>query len=323
MNRKAGYLQITRKCNNECIFCSNPSFEEQVSFFELTKQILDFKKDGINEIIITGGEPTTSEDLSKIIAYIKNENINMKLISNGIKLSDSDFVKKLYDKGLRDVNISVHSHIKEDYHKLSGNKGDVNDVLIGIKNCITSGINVNINTTLNSINSNYLSELIIFLMHRYPEVKHYVFNNLDPGKADGVITSRARKNSWIIPKLIEIEYELNKTLKLLLKNNKTFRVERVPLCYMKEFEEYSTETRKIVKDETYICYFIEKDNKNQVRKVEPSFRRRKKTDCKECFMDKLCSGLQEEYIELYGKEELSPYFDNPKIIKQNILHKNE
>ena len=38
-------------------------------------------------------------------------------------------------------------------------------------------------------------------------------------------------------------------MRFLHKEGRTFRVERVPLCYMTEFAHCSTETRKIVKGE--------------------------------------------------------------------------
>ena len=73
IKRSAAYLQLTRKCNNKCVFCSNPQFEQEPSWNDLKKQVLGFKSQGINEIILTGGEPTLSEYLFDLIKLIKEE----------------------------------------------------------------------------------------------------------------------------------------------------------------------------------------------------------------------------------------------------------
>ena len=100
---KSGYLQITRKCNNECIFCSNPQFEKELTIKEAKKKIDDFKD--IKTVIITGGEPTIYPYLSNIIKYILEKGYEPKIISNGVKLCNKLFVRELFDCGLRNIHI--------------------------------------------------------------------------------------------------------------------------------------------------------------------------------------------------------------------------
>ena len=84
---------------------------------------------------------------------------------------------------------------------------------------------------------------------------------------------------------------------------------------MNGFEEFSTETRKIIKDEAYICAFIEKDKENETRMVLPDVERDKTEVCKECFLDKICKGIDRGYSYFFGKEEVFPVFkDSNKII---------
>ena len=108
--RKAAYLQITRECNNECIFCSNPQFHSNKDFEDLKKDISKFKKMGITDINFTGGEPTIVSFLPKLISYSINQGIKPNVITNGVNLSDLEYVKSLFDAGLRNINISIHSH---------------------------------------------------------------------------------------------------------------------------------------------------------------------------------------------------------------------
>ena len=132
--------------------------------------------------------------------------------------------------------------------------------------------------------------------------------------------NRAGKNPWILAKLTDLELELSKMVQTLTANKKTFRIERVPLCYMQGFEEFCTETRKIVKDEKYICSFIEKDRKNELRISGPKHSKNKADVCSICFLNKICSGLDLGYISFFGTSELYPIFKSPNKIINEILN---
>lgn len=318
-NRKAGYLQITRKCNNNCIFCSNPKFEKEISISEISDIIKEYKALNINEILLTGGEPTTHSQLFKIINLLKNNKINVKIITNGINLEDEDFVKKIDNCNINSIHFSFHSHIEELSEELYGSKNIISKQKKALNNILKSKINVSINTTINSINYKYLYDQMVYIYKNYPNVKHIVFNFLDPGISDGIIINNANKNNWIIPKYKDIEYPLFKALNFLKSKKITFRVERVPLCYMKSFEEFSTETRKIVKKNEYICAFTREKRTSEIRKVNSHYKIKIKNKCDVCTLNDICSGIQKEYIIIHGDKEIHPSFDNPKKIIKKIF----
>jgi hypothetical protein len=60
-----------------------------------------------------------------------------------------------------------------------------------------------------------------------------------------------------IPDFASFELPLRRAMQHLAESGRTFRVERVPLCYMRGFEHFSTETRKIIKDEERIVHFLD------------------------------------------------------------------
>jgi MoaA/NifB/PqqE/SkfB family radical SAM enzyme len=317
--RDSAYLQITRKCNNQCVFCSNPQFEKDYTLKEAKNRVIEFKKQGIGHLFITGGEPTIVPFLAELIKFIKEQNMDTSIITNGVNLCEKQLVTQLYNAGLRTLHVSIHSCREEIADSLAQKNGHLKKTIEGVKNCLDQKINVNVNSTINSKNCNHLSENVEFFIKRFPEIKHFVFNALDPGKADGNMKSRAGDNPWVVAKLTDMELELQKMVTILKKNNKTFRIERVPLCYMAGFEEFSTETRKIIKDEEYICSFIEENSKNQIRKVLPKQLRTKVECCKICFFNEICAGIQQEYLDIYGDKELYPIFQNPQIIKRRVL----
>jgi len=317
--RKAAYLQITRECNNECIFCSNPQFKKEYSLTEIKKRIIGFKNDGITEIMLTGGEPTLVDSLAIIIKFIRENEITPKMITNGVELSNINLTKTLFDAGLTDINVSIHSNKEGMADKLSQKRGHFKKAISGTRNALNVGMHVSINSTINSMNCRKISDMIEFFIRTFPNINHYVFNNLDPGKADGELKSRTAQNPWIVARFIDMELELKKTVELLKRFKKTFRIERMPLCYMQGFEEFSTETRKIVKDEQYICSFISKNKRNEVRRVNPKDFRVKVECCSHCLLDEICAGVQKEYIDIYGGKELFPVFAEPVSIIKKII----
>lgn len=320
--RKSAYLQLTRKCNNECVFCSNPQFEKDYSLDEAKKRVLEFRNEGITEIFLTGGEPTIVPFLPKVIEFMIKQRIIPRVITNGVKLSNKQLAQKLYNAGLRGINISIHSHLEKVSDELTQKEGHYKKTIQGIKNSIECGMSVSINSTINSKNCSHLLTFMQFMVKKFPEVNHYVFNNLDPGCADGRLISRAGQNPWIVAKLTDFELELKKMTDFLQANSKTFRIERVPLCYMQGFEQFSTETRKIVKGEIYICSFIEKGTKNIIKTVKP-FQFSTKVDCcKICKLNPICNGIQKEYLRLYGDQELFPIFKEPSTIISKIKKSN-
>jgi hypothetical protein len=90
---------------------------------------------------------------------------------------------------------------------------------------------------------------------------------------------------------------------LLNDSNRTFRVEKVPLCYMTDFAWASTETRKIVKMEERIVHFL--DDKQTVRQTD--WDHLYAETCKVCSLRSICGGLFDRGGG-YSPDELHPVF---------------
>lgn len=92
-----------------------------------------------------------------------------------------------------------------------------------------------------------------------------------------------------IPDFAAFELPLRRAMQYLESTNRTFRVERVPLCYMRWFEHFSTETRKIVKDEERIVHFL--DEREIVEQTSEWFVHDKWEACKTCDLNSICAGI--------------------------------
>jgi len=100
------FLYITARCNQNCPICYL-KFNNYLNRKDLDmssgqiKKIV--KKYHSREIILLGGEPTIREDLPEIIKIIKKSGNNPAICTNGLKLGDKNYVKKLKMAGLRDI----------------------------------------------------------------------------------------------------------------------------------------------------------------------------------------------------------------------------
>jgi len=90
-----------------------------------------------------------------------------------------------------------------------------------------------------------------------------------------------------LPDYDAFEKSLHRAMTFLTKTKRTFRVERVPLCYMRGFEHFSTETRKIVKDEERTVHFL--DERESIKQKAAWFYHDKGKECEGCDLNALCA----------------------------------
>jgi len=303
-----GYIQLNRTCNQKCLFCSSPENGNVLDYDHAKFYIDDFVKKNYQGVIFTGGEPTLNPILSQVIRYAKDKGLEVRIISNGQKTSDFQFLKNLQDDGLDLMHISVHSFTPKIQDYLSQNHGSLKNIFKTLLNARRLNMPLNINMVINSLNAKNLDKNIKFYISKFPEIMHFVFNNLDPEM------NRVEENKFVVPKLADFKSSLKKAFENLIKFDKTFRAERVPLCYMPEFAEFSTETRKIVKNEERSILFL--DNSKDPYRIQKKFFYKKAPQCANCSLNEICAGLY-AMDTYFNSQELIPQ----KIDKQIIINK--
>ena len=296
-----GYIQVTRDCNQECIFCTQPKHPEFLPLEKIKRKVREYKRQGFTSIVYTGGEPTIYPYILEVIRFVEEQGMEQRMITNGSKLADISFCKRLVKAGLRKVVISVHTHKRELAKRIS-KTDNLPNTMKGIKNMLEIGCEVNINITIIKLNYPHLSEFVRYLVERFPKIRHFVFNFVEVG-------GRAAENKGIIPKLSEVELELRKAMQFLIESGRTLRVERVPLCYMGDFEVFSSETRRILGNQEYHTYYISED-KTQINSKELIYDKDylKSDDCEICWLSPICAGVKNSYKEIHGMDEIYPLF---------------
>ncbi len=246
--------------------------------------------------------------LHDLIGYACSKKIAVRLITNGQKIADLKYLESLKAAGLTHVGLSVYSHNSKVQAFLTKNDRSLVCIKKSLMNLNRLGIQTDIITVINKYNACHLSHLVRWIVGMAPFVRHFIWNNLDP------LMNRAAHHKDTIPHLIDFELELYNAMKFLDACGRTFRVERVPLCYMVEFAHCSTETRKIVKREERMVYFL--DDKKLIRQKKWAYG--KAECCKLCSFDPICAGLY-QMDKYYDKNELYPVFLPKKSI--NYLKK--
>jgi len=304
-----GYIQVVRHCNHFCGFCSNPTTPYVHSFETMKVLVDDFVRRGYFGIILTGGEPTLHDELDVITRYARDQGLHVRMISNGWRLSEDDYAQSLADAGLQHVHISVYSHKPEIEEQLRGVPKTLGRARKAVDNALRLGIDVNINCVINKLNCDHLHETIAWWIENHPGVRHFVWNNLDPSMG------RAEVNQdQYLHRLSDFEWSLNEACRLLDSSGRTFRVEKVPLCYMTDYAWASTETRKIVKGEERIVHFL--DDMQTVRQT--TWGHLYAEECRVCSLQPICGGLFDRG-DGYDPAELSPVFMDMDPIVRRII----
>ena len=154
--QKISSVIFTKGCNFLCGYCHNPTLvlpqlinqsddipdEEVLSYLESRKNWLD-------GVVITGGEPTLQQDLQKFILEIKNMGFPVKLDTNG---SNPMVLKNLLDAGLIDfVAMDVKTLLYPmEYQKITHCKSPslIDNLQKSLALLHASGIDYHLRTTL-------------------------------------------------------------------------------------------------------------------------------------------------------------------------------
>jgi hypothetical protein len=231
------------------------------------------------------------------------------MITNGWRLAEEDFAREMAEAGLQHVHVSVYSLRPDVEEKLRGIPNTLGRAYAAVDNAHKFGIEVNINCVISKLNADHLHENIEFWLDNHPHIRHFIWNNLDPSMG------RAEVNQdEYTPRLSDFEVSLRRAMTLLQDSGRTFRVEKVPLCYMTDFAWASTETRKIVKGEERIVHFL--DNKQTVRQTDWSHIYSESCDI--CSLRQICGGLFDQG-DGYDPAELYPVFVSQDSIVENII----
>lgn len=141
---------FTQGCNFRCPFCHNANLlaargdASQLISQETILQRLSARRDKLDAVVVTGGEPTMQADLAQFLRQVRERGFHVKLDTNG---SRPGVLAALFEARLLDyVAMDVKAPWSR-YAELSGVKVHVEDLLESIRLIISSGVHHEFRTT--------------------------------------------------------------------------------------------------------------------------------------------------------------------------------
>jgi len=122
-------LSFTAKCNSNCKICyAKDAFNYTEMSLKKIKKILSLFKN--KTILLIGGEPTVRNDFFKIVKLVKESGNIPAVYTNGLKLANESYVKRMKKEGIVRAHFSFDSFRPEFYRKI---RGDANQLYLKLR----------------------------------------------------------------------------------------------------------------------------------------------------------------------------------------------
>ena len=165
-------ISVIDRCNFRCPYCMPEdqyahdyeflSKDQRLRFEEIERLARAFASLGVHKLRLTGGEPLLRRDLPELVRMlVKIPGIDdVALTTNGVLLPK--FAASLRDAGLQRLTVSLDSIDPETFRKLSGGRGEVEEVLAGIAAAEAAGFErIKINcVVMRDVNDAYILDLL-------------------------------------------------------------------------------------------------------------------------------------------------------------------
>lgn len=183
------HLYLTDRCNLACPMCFTRRSRKAIepSLKELERFLHGAER--LKKVALLGGEPTLRKDIFDILATIRQAGGEAVLCTNGLKLADPGFTRRLAEAGLKEVHLQLDGFNDQIYRRLRGSAMH-EQKMQALENLAAAGLNVIILMTVEkSVNDGGIGEMLRFCLSR-GEIKGLVVRAAGasgtPGGKDGV-----------------------------------------------------------------------------------------------------------------------------------------
>lgn len=157
-------LQVTRKCNFNCMHCgfdAGKQRKKEFSTSEVIGLVNQLYELNCEKIQITGGEPLLREDIFTLASYGTSLGIEMHLLSNGY-LIDKGIVKKIKESRIGGAGVSIDG-LKKSHNTFRRKKDSFQKAINALRLLKKQDIYTCVLTTVNKLSINELNQLYDFL----------------------------------------------------------------------------------------------------------------------------------------------------------------
>ena len=165
-------LKISRRCMNDCVFCSEQARRDNRAPFPGPAEVRDAigaaRRRGITRISLLGGEPTLHPDLPLFIRHARGLGFSMiHLCTNGRRLAVKGYLDTLIAEGLTHLDTSIHADSVALAERISRSKGSFAEQADGLARAAAAFgeglITLTTNTVIHRANQKRLARIVAFL----------------------------------------------------------------------------------------------------------------------------------------------------------------
>jgi len=279
-----GEILAYNECNNNCIMCNN--MKEFTSRCSVDRDTIIGKlrelgkKESVDFIGFTGGEPTMNKDLFWMLKYARKlyPHAEMGLLSNGRMFSYEKYARDFSKLGVNNLKVAIpiHADTAAMHDSITNVKGSYEQTLKGIRNLEKNGIGIEIRVVINRINFRRLHLIADFIARNFSRLLYVVFIVMD-------MEGNALENKdRIFVDYTEFVPFLEKGLHTLEKGGINTRLYHFPLCTI-EPEYWHFVWKSLEEDEVMFL-----------------------PECEICLYKKYCQGILKSYINAAGSGPFNP-----------------
>jgi len=295
---------IDFNCNNNCISCMLKDIKKKmkpVSFKNFKKIInKNIKSKKYSSLIISGAEVTTNKDLKQFIEYAKKFGNfkNIRIQTNGKKLSEYEYSKELINSGVNEFFVSIYGSNNLIHENITQTKDSFDSTFKGIKNLDKLGALIITNTVITKLNYRDLPNIVNKLSKFRNIVEMQFWNYWSMNQVDSY-------------KLLESVKEIKKYILNVIekgdKNGTYITVKNFPECLLGQYSNHLDNSQP---DTIIDKLYWEKFKLNSFNLCLYNG----------ICLSKKCIGFSKSYIDQFGWEEdiLSPILQKKNILGDNI-----
>lgn len=259
----------------------------------LVKAIIDGKKNGCNELVISGGEPTLYPDVIMKLLNVAEQHGYEKYIiqTNGYGLANNiDLVRFLDELSKQKelcISFSVHGHCSETHDNMTSCEGAFDLLIKAMENIRQTTCKIYTNTVVSMLNIKHLKEIASLVLKYSPDIIQFSMMHLEEPSA-------------LSTKLIDTATAIHELKKIISPD--VLKTEGIPFCLMYEMEECVGEAYW---PESLDLYNKNDDYMHDFHQLEYGMRW-KADKCNKCIMNEICSGIWKEHKDEFLLSDIHP-----------------
>jgi len=306
-------IHVGFSCCYQCVFCPSaaPGHHRQFASLQQIQSEIDRAfESGHESVNFSGGEPSMHPDFCQMVEYAKEKGFKQICVcTNGFGFADENAAARLFEAGISQVSISVHSHLEKHEERITNRSGSFKRKIKAIGNLVKARAanqlvdGLSLKTVIHKQLINRFRQHVEFFQDLgFDDIG---FNFIRPDH-------RSRSSKWVpafkdlTPKLRDLVLSNETTLKM----NLSFL--DVPTCMFpwEVLTEPRLRQRYIGRNFERRITIFSPTEENGVRRFEWSDERKNSMKshpaaCSTCQINDVCEGVWRGYLDVYGDDEFA------------------